>query len=64
MSQDTLESSYIVQRNKVERRATVCSHPPYLTEEGMVLVDRRENHDRRSSEGQAANSAYSEWIVG
>jgi hypothetical protein len=45
-------------RARQDRRRTPRTAPPYLTEEGMVLVDRREGCDRRAAPaGQGVVSA-------
>lgn len=38
----------VVPRAREDRRKTRSFAPPYLTEEGLVLVDRREGRDRRA----------------
>lgn len=40
--------SFVVSRNVEDRRSGRQSVPPYMTEEGMVLFDRRAGEDRRT----------------
>ena len=40
--------SFIVARNNEDRRSGERLRPPYLTEEGMVLFDRRGQEERRA----------------
>jgi hypothetical protein len=47
MNQDDMR--FIVSRSTLERRSEKRRAPPYLTEEGMVLVDRRVMQDRRGA---------------
>lgn len=39
----------IVQRMGERRRTTYLKGPPFINEEGLVLVDRRSNGERRKS---------------
>lgn len=43
-----LENELVVPRGREDRRKARNAAPPYLTEEGLVLVDRREGRDRRA----------------
>lgn len=43
------ENTLLVQRNKDDRRVASRVAPPYLTEEGIVMIDRREGNDRRGA---------------
>jgi hypothetical protein len=38
----------VVRRTGEDRRREVRLEPPYLTDEGMVLFDRRSHEDRRT----------------
>ena len=55
MTQKELERFY-VQRTGMDRRSSQSGQAPYLTEEGMVLVDRRENGDRRKDQRGSMNA--------
>jgi hypothetical protein len=46
MNQDGI--NFIVQRTNEDRRNERRMAPPYLTDEGMVLFDRRGTGDRRT----------------
>ncbi len=46
MMQDDI--GFVVQRARQDRRNGERREPPYLTDEGMVLVDRRSHEDRRT----------------
>jgi hypothetical protein len=50
MSQIMRGMYILVERSQCDRRTPVSSAPPYLTEEGMVLVDRRESLERRCTQ--------------
>ena len=56
MDQKSMDTKFIVPRFG-ERRSSVRSAPPYLTEEGFVMVDRREGSDRRKPSQQAGGNA-------
>jgi hypothetical protein len=43
------DMSFIVPRASQDRRSGDRLPPPYLTEEGMVLIDRRSPEDRRAA---------------
>ena len=48
MNQDHMH--FIVHRDVADRRSSDNRfEPPYLTEEGMVLIDRRAKNDRRAA---------------
>jgi len=49
--------NYIVPRNNHDRRSGERLAPPYLTEEGMVLFDRRSDEDRRVASLQGRSAA-------
>jgi hypothetical protein len=57
MNQDNLAREFTFERDRRERRVTRSFQPPYLTEEGFVLIDRRENSDRRAARKQPANES-------
>ncbi|TCS34732.1 hypothetical protein EDC30_11264 [Paucimonas lemoignei] len=59
MDLDFQESRVMVERAREERRVAPHKAPPYVTEEGFVLYDRREGRDRRRRPEQpiAANEA-------
>jgi hypothetical protein len=46
MMQDDI--GFVVQRARQDRRNGELREPPYMTSEGMVLVDRRSHEDRRT----------------
>jgi len=46
MNQDDM--SFVVSRKADDRRSGRQLAPPYMTEEGMVLFDRRAGEDRRT----------------
>lgn len=48
IQQQNHTQEFIVARQPFDRRQTRTAAPPYLTEEGLVLVDRREGRDRRA----------------
>ncbi|MBI1892132.1 MAG: hypothetical protein HYS18_15915 [Burkholderiales bacterium] len=47
MNQLEKASQFFVARSTADRRAGDRIEPPYFTEEGIVMVDRRESQDRR-----------------
>lgn len=47
MQTDNLEWHFTVSRGSADRRMAAVLSPPYLTEEGLTLVDRRVRKDRR-----------------
>ena len=55
MSQQEKASQFFVARSAEDRRSGERVEPPYFTEEGLVMVDRRENSDRRAQ--RASESA-------
>ncbi|HEX8957686.1 MAG TPA: hypothetical protein VF798_15505 [Burkholderiaceae bacterium] len=40
--------AFVVQRAGKDRRSGELLEPPYMTDEGMVLFDRRSHEDRRN----------------
>ena len=46
---------FVVERNG-ERRKSAEVAPPYLTSEGLVLVDRRDGGDRRAQQTESVSS--------
>lgn len=50
---------FIAHRNNFDRRSGTESVLPYMTDEGMVLIDRREAPDRRTGSQQAVPPAIS-----
>ncbi len=49
MTLTTQDTVFFVERNEGERRSAACGSLPYMTDEGMVMVDRRENWERRAA---------------
>jgi len=49
MDQAFADVGFVVERSREDRRVAPHAAPPYLTEEGFVLVDRREGGERRGS---------------
>ncbi len=47
MQTGNLEWHFTVSRGSSDRRMATVLSPPYLTEEGLTLVDRRVRKDRR-----------------
>ena len=47
MQTKNIEWHFTVSRGSVDRRIAAMVSPPYLTNEGITLVDRRESEDRR-----------------
>lgn len=47
MSEKSSEEKVLLPRIEQDRRQTKSESLPYLTEEGMIMVDRREGGDRR-----------------
>lgn len=47
MQAQKLEWHFTLSRGSVDRRISTAISPPYVTEEGFTLVDRRERNDRR-----------------
>ena len=45
---DQNDISFVVSRKVEDRRSGRLLVPPYMTEEGMVLFDRRDGDDRRT----------------
>lgn len=52
MYQNKKPSSFMMTRELNDRRVTVHTALPYITEEGLVLVDRRECGERRMAHRQ------------
>lgn len=52
MDQDRQESRGTAERDRCERRVAPSMPPPYVTEDGFVLYDRREARDSRGAPGQ------------
>lgn len=50
MDQALAEVGFVIERSREERRTAPHAAPPYLTEDGFVLYDRREGGDRRGSQ--------------
>jgi len=50
MDQDLLESDLLVESSREDRRAASYRPPPYVTDEGFVLYDRREGGERSRPE--------------
>lgn len=40
--------AFIMSRGMQDRRDPLAKHPPYMTEEGFVMVDRRVQGERRA----------------
>ncbi|CAN5264840.1 hypothetical protein BH11PSE11_BH11PSE11_38740 [soil metagenome] len=55
MNQFKFDDAFMMPRDEVERRAKAKLPPPYLTVEGFVLIDRRENEERRAPQKLSAN---------
>lgn len=49
MTQKMQATNFVIDRDREERRASKRNDLPYMTEEGMVLIDRREPGDRRAT---------------
>jgi hypothetical protein len=47
MADKSLEENVQLPRAEQDRRQSKSESLPYLTEEGMIMVDRREGGDRR-----------------
>jgi hypothetical protein len=47
---------FFVPRSEVDRRGGPSGPAPYFTEEGMVMIDRRESEDRRKAKPGAMNT--------
>lgn len=58
MDQAIADVSFMVERSQEDRRVSKHMAPPYLTEEGFILYDRREGGERRGSR-QPAETAES-----
>ena len=52
-------NDFIVNRSNEERRSAIRRMPPYLTAEGLVLIDRRETNDRRATVANAPANIHS-----
>lgn len=61
MDQNALERDFMVARSGTDRRKAGRGAPPYLTEDGLVLVDRRESGERRTQ--RAANEGSGRDLV-
>ncbi|MEC5218893.1 hypothetical protein RCH09_003868 [Actimicrobium sp. GrIS 1.19] len=48
---------FMVTRSRTERRGAVRQTLPYVTEEGLVLLDRRGASDRRHANHQSSRAA-------
>ncbi|MBI1889822.1 MAG: hypothetical protein HYS18_04185 [Burkholderiales bacterium] len=44
-----VNTRFIIPRSEKDRRGSASFAPPYFTEEGMVIFDRRENGERRNN---------------
>jgi hypothetical protein len=47
MSLNTPANQFMLKRSVSDRRKATHAKPPYMTEEGLVLIDRRDKVDRR-----------------
>lgn len=56
MDQAFNDVSFVVERSHEDRRVAQHMAPPYLTEEGFILYDRREGGERRGA-GTVADGA-------
>ena len=50
MTQNSQASRLTMLRGLEDRRTATQSELPYITEEGLVLIDRREPDDRRAEQ--------------
>jgi hypothetical protein len=50
MTQNSQASRLTMLRGLEDRRMATLSELPYITEEGLVLIDRREPDDRRAEQ--------------
>ncbi|MBV8665937.1 MAG: hypothetical protein JO269_05565 [Burkholderiaceae bacterium] len=60
MAQNALANQFMLNRSASDRRNAAFSEPPYMTEEGLVLIDRRDQVDRRGAGG--LDSGHSDWF--
>ncbi|QAU34072.1 hypothetical protein [Janthinobacterium sp. 17J80-10] len=58
MDQAFADVSFVVERSSEDRRVAQHMAPPYLTDEGFILYDRREGGERRGC-SQPADAAES-----
>jgi hypothetical protein len=56
MKTNTLENALFMPRETADRRVSVKAELPYLTEEGLILFDRREGGDRRAAQRPQVNA--------
>lgn len=56
MDQDLHESDVLVERRREDRRVASHRPPPYVTDEGFVLYDRREGDERSRPERHMAGN--------
>lgn len=58
MQPDEKPPGFFISRRAADRRVSKPGHPPFLCEEGLVLVDRRAQGDRRvARQGQNPRDA-------
>jgi hypothetical protein len=60
MARKSSTNQFLLDRGLPDRRNAMFSEPPFMTEEGMVLIDRRDNIERRGS--GALDSGHSDWF--
>jgi hypothetical protein len=51
----------LLSRGMPDRRNATFGRPPFMTEEGMVLIDRRDQMERRGRNGERALGS-SNWV--
>ena len=63
MSGNKPESPHFVVERSGERRISAPVAPPFLTSEGLVLVDRREGSDRRDGQQVGRKSLHNHFAA-
>ncbi len=56
MTTNNLTNAFFMPREMADRRVSTKAELPYLTEEGLILFDRREGKDRRAAPRQQATA--------
>jgi hypothetical protein len=61
MAQSMSTNQFLLSRGMPDRRNAMFGKPPFMTEDGMVLIDRRDQVERRGRGGERA-SGSSTWF--
>lgn len=61
MAHSMSTNQFLLSRGMPDRRNAIFGKPPFMTEDGMVLIDRRDQVERRGHGGGRA-SGSSSWF--